>query len=105
MPTLFNALNKLIANPVPGISYIESQTGQTRNKHVKAYKMKTHTGMAARFLKSNSGTFRHGPVASKHGNAGWNRTMRTRNHRGGIALGPGHGNHLKTIRRLMPYSQ
>ncbi|KAK9447076.1 uncharacterized protein V1518DRAFT_377385 [Limtongia smithiae] len=68
----------------------------------KGYKMKTHKGAAARWHKTKAGNFKHGAVTSNHGNTGWSKSIRSRGHTGGYALGPGHGNHIKRIRRILP---
>ncbi|KAK9457712.1 hypothetical protein V1511DRAFT_184089 [Dipodascopsis uninucleata] len=68
------------------------------------YKMKTHKAAAARWIKRGSGGFKHGPVGVNHGNTGWSASGRSRYHRGGFAKGPGEGNHVKRLKRLLPYA-
>ncbi|KAK7202915.1 hypothetical protein BZA70DRAFT_291723 [Myxozyma melibiosi] len=71
---------------------------------VKGYKIKTHTGAAARWRKTKSGKYKHASIGKNHGNSNWSRSIRSRNHTQDYAHGNGEGNHVKRIRKLMPYA-
>ncbi|ODV58703.1 mitochondrial 54S ribosomal protein bL35m MRP35 ASCRUDRAFT_28674, partial [Ascoidea rubescens DSM 1968] len=45
----------------------------TRN--ASKYKIKTHKGAQKRWIKNGSGTFKRGPSARNHGNAGWTQNL------------------------------
>ncbi|KAK9466196.1 hypothetical protein V1512DRAFT_226544 [Lipomyces arxii] len=68
----------------------------------RQYRIKTHKGAQARWHKTNHGSYKHGPIGVKHGNLGWRRAMLSRASKGGYANGPGKGNHIKRIKRLLP---
>lgn len=64
--------------------------------------MKTHKGAAKRWIKTGNG-YKRGKVGRKHGNAGW--SQRLLQHKDGktMALGKGHGDMKKKLKRLLPY--
>ncbi|KAK9327856.1 hypothetical protein V1520DRAFT_347630 [Lipomyces starkeyi] len=83
-----------------------TQVALLRNKSTstKKYKMKSHKGAAARWHKTKSGHFKHGPIGVNHGNSNWSSRILARTSRGGYALSRGEGNHIGRIRKLMPYA-
>ncbi|KAK9432612.1 hypothetical protein V1505DRAFT_323376 [Lipomyces doorenjongii] len=83
-----------------------AQVGLLRNKSTstKKYKMKSHKGAAARWHKTKSGHFKHGPIGVNHGNSNWSSRILARTNRGGYALSRGEGNHIGRIKKLMPYA-
>ncbi|KAK9378184.1 uncharacterized protein V2V93DRAFT_376442 [Kockiozyma suomiensis] len=113
-PRLFSSVNLFSRSTISTPSTATATTTMTASlfeqqirgvKTVKGYKMKTHTGAAARWHKTKSGKYKHAAVGKNHGNAGWPVSVISRAYTRGVAHGPGQGNHLKRIGRLMPYSK
>ncbi|KAK9373768.1 uncharacterized protein V1513DRAFT_448078 [Lipomyces chichibuensis] len=108
-PTLSAGLS-LITSFRPSTTWLVqksiTQASLLRNKSssTKKYKMKSHKGAAARWHKTKSGHFKHGPIGVNHGNSNWSSRILARTNRGGYALSRGEGNHIGRIKKLMPYA-
>ncbi|KAK9368578.1 hypothetical protein V1509DRAFT_623316 [Lipomyces kononenkoae] len=97
--TSFTAAIPLGLRSIPQSAVLRSKSSST-----KKYKIKTHKGAAARWHKTKSGLFKHGPIGVNHGNSNWSNRILARTGRGGYALGKGEGNHIGRIKKLMPYA-
>ncbi|CDO51425.1 similar to Saccharomyces cerevisiae YNL122C Putative protein of unknown function [Geotrichum candidum] len=65
--------------------------------------LKTHKGAAKRWRKTANG-YKRGKASHNHGNVGWGNKVVSNLRGTSLAKGAGEGNHLRKLKRLLPYA-